>query len=194
MKTPHDPTVLPAGLPVPQDDGGCDHLPGRAVPGVPLPGTRGAAHDVAAESLDRWVVLFCYPRTGRPGEEPPGGEAEWNATPGARGCTPQCLTYARTFAEFEALDATVYGVSTQSTEEQREAAERLGLPYELLSDSALRLAGALRLPVFTVAGKTLLRRQTLLLKDGVVREVRYPVFPSDQDAPGVIAWLRGQSG
>jgi peroxiredoxin len=194
MTKPHNPVDLPDNLPVPQDDGGCDHVPGTELPALPLPGTGGGLHDLRTESRGRWVVLFCYPRTGRPGEEPPGGEQAWNATPGARGCTPQCLSYGRLFAEFETLGARVYGVSTQTTGEQTEAVERLGLPYELLSDSGMTLAGALRLPVFTVAGKTLLRRQTLLVRDGVVRHVRYPVFPSNEDAPAVAAWLRAQAG
>ena len=190
MTKPHDPTVLPETLPRPLDDGACDHLDGMALPDVRLSGTDGSWHAVRDESENGWVVLFCYPRTGRPGEEPPGGERSWNSTPGARGCTPQCLSYAIAFRELRTLGASVYGVSTQNTAEQKEASRRLGLPYELLSDSTLRLADALRLPVFTAAGKTLLRRQTLLVNNGVIRHVRYPVFPPDQDALAVAAWLR----
>jgi peroxiredoxin len=192
MTSSHNPVDLPDGLPVPHDDGACDHLPGAGFPALALPGTGGGAHDLRAESQGRWVVLFCYPRTGRPGEEPLGGAEAWNATPGARGCTPQCLSYGRVFAELESLGARLYGVSTQTTQEQTEAVERLGLPYELLSDSGSALAEALRLPVFTAAGKTLLRRQTLLVRDGVVRSVRYPVFPPNEDAPAVLDWLRTQ--
>ncbi|QPP05838.1 peroxiredoxin [Streptomyces bathyalis] len=193
MSVPHDPAVLPGGLPVPTDDGACDHLPGRRVPALQLPSTGGVLRDPHAESRGRWTVLFCYPRTGRPGEAPPGGEAAWNATPGARGCTPQCVSYAGLREAFGALGAVVYGVSTQSTDEQLEAARRLELPYELLSDGRLELTEALGLPTFTAAGLTLLRRHTLVLKDGFVNSVRYPVFPSDGDAEAVLSWLRART-
>lgn len=184
------PSALPSDLPVPRDDGRCEHLPGLPVPDIELAGTGGGVHDLRAESQGRWVVLFCYPRTGQPGQEPPGGRQAWYSTPGAAGCTVQCQTYGGACAELVALGATVYGVSTQTTPEQQQAAQRLGLPYELLSDSDLRLATALRLPTFTAAGLTLLCRQTLLLSDGVIHHVRYPVFPPDHDAPAVAAWLR----
>lgn len=192
MNAPHDPRILPGGLPVPQQDGACDHLKGLTVPRARLPGTDGRLHDLHAESHGRWIVLFCYPRTGRPGEEPPGGAAAWNGTPGARGCTPQCLAYSTLTAQFGAAGATVYGLSTQSTADQQEAAARLGLEYDLLSDDRGKLAKSLGLPLFSHAGLTLLRRHTLVLKDGTVEHVRYPVFPPDGDAEAVLAWLRDQ--
>ncbi|WP_433498148.1 redoxin family protein [Sphaerimonospora sp. CA-214678] len=188
--TAHDPRTLPPDLPEPPDDGACAHLTGLQVPAIPLTGTGGRPHDLAARSREGWVVVFAYPRTGRPGQEPLGGATEWNALPGARGCTPQCLAYSAGLEEFTELGVMVYGLSTQDTEYQREAVRRLGLGYELLSDADLALTRALRLPTFEVAGHTLLRRHTLLLRDGLIRHVRYPVFPPDQDAVRTLTWLR----
>lgn len=184
-----DPRRLPADLPVPTDDGACAHLPGLAVPEVSLPSTAGGTRDLRDESVRGWVVVYAYPRTGRPGEEALGGQAEWDRTPGARGCTPQSLGYRSHHDAIRALGATVHGLSTQDTGYQREAVDRLGLPYELLSDADLRLTRALRLPTFTAGGQVLLRRHTLFLRDGYVRHVQYPVFPPDADAAQALEWL-----
>jgi peroxiredoxin len=185
-----NPEHLPARLPVPVDDGACAHLVGLPVPDIELPGTAGTPRNLRAESMRRWVVVYAYPRTGRPGEEALGGQAAWDATPGARGCTPQSLGYRAAADPLAALGAVAFGLSTQTTPYQREAVERLGLPHELLSDHELRLTRALRLPTFSVAGHVLLRRHTLFLSGGVVRRVRYPVFPPDSDADEALEWLR----
>lgn len=124
------------------------------------------------------AIVFAYPRTGRPGEESLGGNESWDAIPGARGCTPQACAIRDDHARFEALGVRVFGLSTQSIEDQREAAERLHLPYPLLSDAG----AALGLPTFEVEGVPLYRRLTLILRDGVVEEVIYPVFPPDAAA------------
>jgi len=179
---------LPDDLPVPVDDGACDHLPGLEVPSVPLPSTAGGTVRLADPAAPRTVV-FAYPRTGRPGEDPPGGEAAWNAIPGARGCTPQACAYRDASARFRELGVRLYGLSTQDTAYQREMATRLGLPYEVLSDAGLRLAGALRLPTFEVDGDTMLKRHTLVIDRGVIEHVFYPVFPPDRDASHALAWL-----
>ncbi len=179
---------LPDDLPVPVDDGACDHLPGLEVPSVPLPSTAGGTVRLADPAAPRTVV-FAYPRTGRPGEDPPGGEAAWNAIPGARGCTPQACAYRDASARFRELGVRLYGLSTQDTAYQREMATRLGLPYEVLSDAGLRLAGALRLPTFEVDGDTMLKRHTLVIDHGVIEHVFYPVFPPDRDASHALAWL-----
>ena len=106
-------------------------------------------------------MVFAYPRTGVPGEEPLGGEASWNAIPGARGCTPQACAIRDLHSDLVGAGARVFGLSTQDTAYQREAAERLHLPYPLLSDARLKLTRALRLPTFEVEGQVLLRRLTL---------------------------------
>ena len=182
-----DPTILPDDLPVPQDDGGAAHLPGRALPPVELPATDGST--VRLDQLTGRTVVFAYPRTGRPGEDMPGGYANWDAIPGARGCTPQACSFRDEHARFAQLGARVFGLSTQDTAYQQEAVERLHLPYPLLSDERLELARALQLPTFTVEGLTLLKRLTLFLNDGRIEGVIYPVFPPDRSADEALAKL-----
>lgn len=180
-----DPSRLPPDLPVPADDGAADHLvPGFALPHLALPATDGTLVDLAA--LPGRTVLFAYPRTGRPGEPSLGGDAAWDAIPGARGCTPQACAIRDLHAELGVLGVRVLGLSTQSPADQREAAARLHLPYPLLSDPAARLP----LPTFAVAGVVLYRRLTLLLRDGGVEDALYPVFPPDRAADDALAWLR----
>lgn len=180
---------LPPDLPVPLDDGAADHLPGAAIPPVTLTATDGSSVRLDDPTAPRTVV-FAYPRTGRPNEEPPGGTEAWDAIPGARGCTPQACGYRDHHAELVELGVRLFGLSSQDTDYQREAADRLELPYPLLSDESLRLADALRLPRFEHAGLTLLRRHTLVIDNGRIETVFYPVFPSDRDAETVIGWLR----
>jgi peroxiredoxin len=180
--------TLPPGLPVPLDDGACDHLRGLRLPGTRLAATSGETVDVSKEG-NPWLVIYCYPRTGRPDQEPPGGLLAWNAIPGARGCTPQSSAYRDNYEKLTRLGATVYGLSTQDSGYQAEAVQRLRLPYPLLSDAALKFAGSLRLPAFTVAGSRLIKRLTLIARAGRVEEVFYPVFPPDADAGRVVEWL-----
>jgi len=175
-----DPTVLPDDLPAPDDDGAADHLAGTSLPPIALPATDGS--EVALASLDGLSVVFAYPRTGRPGEEPPGGEAGWNAIPGARGCTPEACSFRDEKARFAERGARIFGLSTQDTAYQREAVERLHLPYPILSDADLELTRALGLPTLDVEGMTLIRRVTLIVRDGVITDVVYPVFPPDRGA------------
>jgi peroxiredoxin len=178
--TPHDPLALPDDLPVPADDGAARHLPGSPVPPVGLESTDGSR--VRLDQVGGRSVVFAYPRTGRPGEASLGGDAAWNAIPGARGCTPQACGIRDSIERFVALGVGVYGLSTQSVADQAEAVERLHLPYPLLSDERLELARALRLPVFEVDGVGLLKRLTLFVSDGIVEDVQYPVFPPDAAA------------
>jgi len=177
--------ALPKDLPVPQDDGACDHLAGMTLPPIGLPSTRGRVVDLSR--LAGTTVVYVYPRTGRPDQEVPTG---WNEIPGARGCTPQSCAFRDHYAELQRVGAAnVLGLSTQDTAYQREAAERLHLPFELLSDTGLRLAGALNLPTFEVDGMKLIKRVTLIARDGAIVKVFYPVFPPDRNAADVLAWL-----
>jgi peroxiredoxin len=183
----HDPTFLPPGIPVPQDGGAARHLTGRKLPDLPLPATRGGAVNLS-HLLGR-IVLYIYPRTGVPGVDLPPG---WDDIPGARGCTPQSCSFRDHFAELKALGVShLFGLSTQDTDYQREAAERLHLPFPILSDAKLAFARAMNLPTFSVAGMTLLKRMALVIDDGDITKVFYPVFPPDQSAAEVMAWLRG---
>jgi peroxiredoxin len=187
----HDPLTLPADLPEPLDDGAAAHLTGMAMPAMTLPATTGEGVRVDLAPADaRRLVLYAYPRTGRPGEDPL--TPDWDLIPGARGCTPQTCAFRDHAAELHAAGAAVAGLSTQDTGYQREAAERLHLPFPLLSDAGLRLTRALRLPTFEVAGHTLLKRLTLIIHDGVIEHVFYPVFPPDAHAGEVLRRLTGQ--
>ena len=180
-----DLTDLPPDLPPPVDDGACDHLLGLKLPHLRLASTAGREVDVCALGPGR-TVLYCYPRTGVPGEALPEG---WNAIPGARGCTPQACAFRDHASELAALGVTLFDIGTQSTAYQREMAERLHLPFEILSDANLAFANALRLPTFEVAGMHLIKRLTLITRDGVIEHVFYPVFPPDEHASEVVQWL-----
>jgi peroxiredoxin len=184
--TAHDPTILPPGLPVPEDDGAAQHLPGLKLPSLLLTATDGSRVDLSR--LPGRTVIYIYPRTGRPGQALPEG---WDAIPGARGCTPQSCSFRDHFAELRSLGVThLFGLSTQDSGYQREAVERLHLPFPILSDEHLLLTRALRLPTFTVSGMMLLKRMALVIEEGAIVKVFYPVFPPDQSAADVVTWLR----
>jgi len=186
MASTHNPNVLPADLPAPEDDGAARHLAGMRLPEVALPATDGTQVDLA--KLAGRTVVYIYPRTGRPGVASPEG---WDAIPGARGCTPQSCSFRDHFAELRTLGvAHLFGISTQDTDYQREAVDRLHLPFAILSDARLQFARALSLPTFEVAGVTLLKRMALVIDDGVVAKAFYPVFPPDESAAVVVGWLR----
>lgn len=198
---------LPDDLPIPVDDGAAEHLIGSRAPAVGLTATtltHDAGQDTARKPLNSdaeirhgeivrldqisgRTVLFAYPRTGTPGQPSPTG---WDAIPGARGCTPQACAIRDSYAEFSELGARVFGLSSQFPADQLEAAQRLALPYPLLSDSDLTLARAWQLPTFSVDGLTLIRRITIFVMNGVVDGVIYPVFPPDRSAAAALAWLR----
>jgi peroxiredoxin len=174
-----------SAIPRPTDDRAASHLVGMRMPSVPLAATDGANVDLS--SLPGLVVVYAYPRTGIPGIENPAG---WDLIPGARGCSPQSCAFRDHFAELKALGVNhLFGLSTQDTAYQREAANRLQLPFPILSDEHLRLADALQLPTFQTSGMTLLKRLTLVIRDGKIEHVFYPVFPPDRNASDVIAWL-----
>jgi peroxiredoxin len=181
-----NPNVLPPNIPAPQDDGAARHLAGLALPDVPLPATSGPAVNLA--KLKGRSIVYIYPRTGVPGVANPDG---WDQIPGARGCTPQSCSFRDHYAELKQLGVgQLFGLSTQDTAYQREAAERLHLPFPILSDAKLSLTHALRLPTFIAAGMTLLKRMALVIDDGTITKVFYPVFPPDRNAQDVIDWLR----
>ena len=184
LVTSVNPYELPEGLPVPTDDGASDHLPGMLLPSVVLTSTAGESIDLS--TLAGKTVVYCYPMTGRPGSDLPAG---WDEIPGARGCTPQSCAFRDHHAEIKALGARVFGLSTQSTAYQREAARRLHLPFELLSDEKLAFAEALGLPTFEADGMVLLKRLTLIIDDGRIEKVFYPVFPPDRNADEVVEYL-----
>lgn len=176
---------MPQGLPRPVDDGATAHLEGMGLPDLALPSTDGSR--VRLAGLTRRTVLYLYPMTGRPDLPLPDG---WDAIPGARGCTPQACNFRDHHAELAALDTAVFGMSTQSAAYQQEARARLHLPFHLLSDSNLELKPTLRLPTFSAGGMELYKRLTMIVADGRIEKVFYPVFPPDRNADDVLAWLR----
>ena len=182
----HNPQFLPPDIPAPQDDGGARHLSGAKLPDIALPATDGTAINLS--KLNGRTVVYVYPRTGVPGIDPPDG---WDQIPGARGCTPQSCSFRDHFDELKRLGvAQLFGLSTQDTAYQAEAATRLHLPFAVLSDEKLALTRALKLPTFSTAGMTLLKRMAFVIDDGVISKVFYPVFPPDKNAAEVIAWLQ----
>ncbi|MGO3930983.1 peroxiredoxin [Rhodopseudomonas pseudopalustris] len=174
-------------IPAPTDDGGAAHLPGQMLPSIALPATDGSNVDLSA--LHGRTVVFGYPRTGQPGKIAPVDG--WDMIPGARGCTPQTCSFRDLFAELKAAGAAqVFGLSTQGTDYQSEMATRLHLPFPVLSDEKLALSRALNLPTMRVAGLTLLKRMAMIIDDGHITHIFYPVFPPDRNAGDVLAWLR----
>jgi peroxiredoxin len=177
---------LPEDLPVPQDDGAAKHLSGMQLPQLGLASTDGSKVDLSR--LKGRIVVYAYPRTGVPGKPLPGG---WDAIPGARGCTPQSCGFRDHFAEMRKAGVDhLFGLSTQDSDYQRELAERLHLPFAILSDAGLVFTKALRLPIFEVEGMILLKRLTLVIDDGRITHVFYPVFPPDKSAQEVVDWLQ----
>lgn len=180
----YDPTKLPAGLPRPEDDGAADHLIGRPLHAIALPSTGGGTLELATRPGR--TVVYCFPHAGRPDRELPEG---WNDIPGARGCTPQSLAFRDQHDDIRALHADVVGISTQSPEDQTEIAERLDLPFPLLSDVEHRFGESLDLPTFEVEGTMMIKRLTLIVTEGIIDHVFYPVFPPDKAAEEVVVWL-----
>ena len=175
---------IPANLPIPLDDGACEHLENMPMPDVSLLSTDD--HEINLSRLSGWNVIFCYPMTGRPGVAIPEG---WVQIPGAAGCTPQVCSYRDNHIELKRNSVGIYGISTQTSEAQKEALNRLELPYPLLSDDGNAFLTALDLPLLEVSGLKLIKRLTLIVKDGVIKKCFYPVFPPDQNVVEVIAWL-----
>ena len=179
---------LPDNLPIPADDGAADHLESKQLPVIPLLATDGQTVDIS--QLPGRTIIYIYPMTGRPDTPLPDG---WDEIPGARGCTPQSCGFRDHYADLQTLNARVYGLSAQSTEYQREAKARLHLPFELLSDSKLGLKEALKLPTFQAAGSELYKRMTLIVREGTIEKVFYPVFPPGENADEVLEWLRSHT-
>ena len=192
-----DLNTLPRNLPVPKDDGACQHLVGMRIPhGILLHSTRNRiadAREISSNPEGGRVVLFFYPRTGKPGAQSP---KDWDLIPGARGCTPESCSYRDLYSEFRHIGCEVYGVSTQSAEDQLEFSQRSKIPYEILSDFSLQLTRALKLPTFTVeeVPTPLIKRLTIVFdSQGTIEKVFYPVFPPDKNATEVLRYLQSSS-
>ncbi len=181
---------LPDDLPAPEDDGAADHLPGQSVPSIALSATDDTSVDLSARSGR--TVVYCYPKTGRPDRDVTPDN--WEEIPGARGCTPESRGFRDNYEGLLAAGAgEIFGLSVQSTPYQREVRDRLDLPFELLSDAEMELTDALDLPTFEAGGETLLKRQSIVVLDGRIEHVFYPVFPPDEHAAEVLEWLKRSS-
>jgi peroxiredoxin len=184
---PTDLTSLPAGLPVPRDDGAAAHLAGLRLPPVTLPATDGSTVRLDALGGGR-TVLYVYPLTGRPGVDLPEG---WDTIPGARGCTPEACGFRDHHDDLrEAGGGRVYGLSSQTGDYQRELVDRLHLPFAMLSDPEFAVRGALGLPTFLADRIPLYRRLTMIIDKGLIEHVFYPVFPPDRHAGQIVDWLQ----
>lgn len=177
-------TQLPENLPVPEDDGACRHLFGQRLPDLALPATSGAYVNLSQHP--GLTVIYAYPLTGRPGMALP---SDWLSIPGAPGCTLESCSFRDHYSELLQIGAEVFGLSTQSSDFQREAQERLHLPFDLLSDEALVFSDALSLPTFAPESKRLIKRLTLICRSGIIEHVFYPVFPPDTHSADVISYL-----
>jgi len=174
-------------IPAPSDDGAAAHLVGMTIPPVSLMATDDTS--VMLSALPGRTVVFAYPRTGEPGKI--ALVDDWDIIPGARGCTPQTCAFRDLHAELKASGTRyVFGLSTQSNAYQTEMASRLHLPFPVLSDEKLTLTHALDLPTMEVAGLTMIKRLALIVDDGRITQVFYPVFPPDRNAGDVLAWLK----
>jgi peroxiredoxin len=176
----HDAYTLPSNLPIPEDDGAADHLVGLELPSLMLESSAGP---VDVRDFD---VIYIYPRSGRPGVPLLPG---WDETPGARGCTPQSCAFRDVYPD---LGVAVAGLSAQTLDDQREFAERNRMPFPVIADPERKLGGALDLPTFEIEGLTLYKRLTLVADGGRIEKVFYPVFPPDQNAADVLAYLRSR--
>jgi peroxiredoxin len=178
-------TQLPSDLPIPEDDGSTDHLKGMKLPQVLLKATNGETINLG--DIQGRLVIYCYPMTGQPDVALPDG---WDQIPGARGCTPQSCSFRDHYQDLQALGAEVIGLSVQTTEYQKEMADRLHLPFPVVSDVDYQFQKALNMPTFVAGGMTLLKRVTLIVNNGVIEGVHYPIFPSDSDAAWVMDYLK----
>lgn len=176
---------LPAGLPEPLDDGSAEHLTGLSMAPVALLSTAGTIVNLSKLLAPR-TVLYCYSMMGVPGKPITKG---WGMIPGARGCTPQTCGFRDQHAQLSALNAEVFGCSTQTTDFQQEMASRLHSPFEVLSDAEFKLCDALRLPTFLADGARLLKRLTLIIRRGKIEKVFYPVFPPNESANQALRWV-----
>ena len=178
---------LPDNLPEPEDDGACDHLLGLQLPDIELGVTPGTSINLS--SLPNNTILFFYPMTGRPGVSLPNG---WDEIPGARGCTPQACAFRDHHTELTSLGFHVFGVSTQNSSYQNEVKDRLHLPYEMISDSKLKLKKAMTLPTFAIDNREFYKRFTMVVINSRIYKTFYPVFPPNKHAENILAWLHNE--
>ncbi len=177
---------LPTNLPIPEDDGLCDHLLGLKLPELELPNQDGNLLKLNRNDTFR-LVLYCYPMTGNPKKLLP---ENWDSIPGARGCTPQTCTFRDNYDKFIEFNALPVGISSQSIDDIKEMVLRLNIPYDILSDKNLVLTKKIKLPTFSIGKKTFIKRLTLIIEKSLIKHVFYPIFPPDKHIFEVLDWLK----
>ena len=178
-------SILPKDLPVPIDDGKCDHLLNSRIPNISLPNQDGNELKLNRNDTFR-IILYCYPMTGSPKKKLP---KNWNEIPGARGCTPQNCSIRNFNDELLSLNAIPIGVTTQTIEEIKEMTFRLKILHDILSDQNHKFIKILNLPTFQVEKKTYIKRITMIIENSIIKHVFYPVFPPDLHVKEIIKWL-----
>ncbi len=182
-----DLSKIPDGLPIPTDDGACNHLVGMSLPSIDLMTTSDRLLNL--NDINKPTVIFFYPRTGEPNKPAP---ADWDLIPGARGCTPQSCGFRELYSEFTKLGFQVFGLSSQDTNYQKEFVQRNHIPFEILSDSQFQLIDQMNLPTFQYNGLRLVKRMALIIQDGQIIKIFYPVFPPNENASTVLLWLKSK--
>lgn len=178
-------TDLPTNLPKPEQDGACDHLLSSIIPDISLPTKDGNLLRLHRSDTFR-LVVFCFPMTGHPDRPLP---ENWEAIPGARGCTPQNCSFRDNYDNLIKANALPVGVSTQSVSDIKEMTMRLHIPYDIVSDQELLFATAINLPTFSINKKKFLKRVTLIIEKTVIKKVFYPIFPPNMHINEVLEWL-----
>ena len=179
-------TVLPKNLPIPKQDGACDHLLNTKITDISLPTQDGNFLKLNRTDTFR-LVIYCYPMTGHPKRPLPDN---WDNIPGASGCTPQTCSFRDLYDQIIVQNAVPIGLSTQSVEDLKEMTERLQIPYDVVSDQQLFFSLALKLPTFSIGEKKFIKRLTLIIEKSVIKHVFYPIFPPNEHINEVLEWLK----
>ncbi len=181
-----DLTKLPFYLPKPEDDRRANHLLGRQMPKIVLPSTKTSFLDFS-KIAKKYVILYFFPMMGMPGKELPSG---WNEIPGARGCTPQNITFSENNDSLKKFNAVSIGVSSQSIYDLEQLSSIRKLSQEIVSDNKLEFQKNLNIPIFEIEDKIMYKRLTLIVKDSKIIKVFYPVFPPDKHIFEILEWLK----
>ena len=156
-------SILPSNLPIPKDDGGCNHLINQDIPEVSLLNQSGNYLKLNRNDTFR-IVLYCFPMTGHPKKILP---VNWDNIPGARGCTSQTCSFRDHYDDLIKLNAIPIGMSTQTVNDLKEMTKRLNVPYDVLSDASLEFTNKMRLPTFRVKDSIYIKRLTIIIEKSI---------------------------
>ena len=160
------------------------NLTNLRLPNISLKATSDASVNL---SLQRGtVVIYIYPKTSSPYEK---SIPNWDAIPGAKGCTIQSCSFRDCHDDLHDLGCTIFGLSVQSTEYQKEVKSRLNLPFELLSDENFDFINNLSLPILEIDDIVLAQRVTLICQDGIIEKIFYPIEDPEKNALDVLNYI-----